>query len=157
MVSGKDVTFSWSVTNADADGDGVSAVVNQDYALVDSDGNNVTSGTISAFTDPPVFNIPLRIIGDNTAEENKKITITLAIDGSVEGVDATVSGAISVTKTIEIVNDDADPEIQFSQATANVTEGSSTGSSDVVIQKVYSGSVDAVSYTHLTLPTILLV
>ena len=62
-------------------------------------------------------------------------------------VDATVSGAISVTKTIQIVNDDADPEIQFSQATASVTEGSSTGSSDIVLQKVYSGSVDATEKT----------
>ena len=136
LVSGKDVAFSWSVTNADADGDGVSAVVNQDYALIDSDGNDVTSGTISAFTDPPVFNIPIRIIGDNTAEENKKITITMAIDGSVEGVDATVSGAVSVTKTIQIVNDDADPEIQFSSTSATVGEGSSSDGDDIVLQKV---------------------
>ena len=90
--------------------------------LKDADGNDVTSGTIAAFTDPPVYNIPFTVVGDNTAEENKKITITMTIDGSVE-VDATVSGAISVTKTIQIVNDDADPEIQFSQATASVTEG----------------------------------
>ena len=41
----------------------------------------------------------------------------------------------------------ADPEIQFSQATASVTEGSSTGSSDIVLQKVYSGSVDATEKT----------
>ena len=135
------------MTNADADADGVSAVVNQDFMLKDADGNDVTSGTITAFTDPPVYNIPFTVVGDNTAEENKKISITMTIDGSVEGVDATVSGAISVTKTIQIVNDDADPEIQFSQATANVTEGNSTGSSDVVLQKVYSGSVDATEKT----------
>ena len=109
--------------------------------LKDADGNDVTSGTITAFTDPPVYNIPFTVVGDNTAEENKKITITMTIDGSVEGVDATVSGAISVSKTIQIVNDDADPEIQFSQATASVTEGSSTDP-DIVLQKVYSGSVD---------------
>ena len=77
LVSGKDVTFSWSVTNADADGDGVSAVVNQDFMLKDADGNDVTSGTITAFTDPPVYNIPFTVVGDNTAEENKKITITM--------------------------------------------------------------------------------
>ena len=71
LVSGKDVTFSWSVTNADADGDGVSAVVNQDFMLKDADGNDVTSGTITAFTDPPVYNIPFTVVGDNTAEENK--------------------------------------------------------------------------------------
>ena len=50
MVSGKDVTFSWSVTNSDADGDGVSAVVNQDYALVDSDGNNGCTDEIKSPT-----------------------------------------------------------------------------------------------------------
>ena len=147
LVSGKDVTFSWSVTNADTDGDGISAAVNQDYMLKDANGNDVTSGTISAFTDPPVYNIPITIVGDNTAEENKQITVTIALDGSVEGTDATVSGAVSVTKVINIVNDDADPEIQFSQATAGVTEGNSTSSTDILVQKVYSGTVDATEKT----------
>ena len=102
-----------SVTNADADGDGVNAVVNQDYMLKDADGNDVTSGTINAFTDPPVYNVPFSIVGDNTAEYNKEVTVTMTIDPSVEGVDATVSGAISTTKNIQIVIDDADPNSIF--------------------------------------------
>ena len=141
-ATGKDVDFNYSVTDTDADNDGVDAVNDASGDFVLASG----AGQIAASDADQTVGIAYKIVGDDYYELDKTITITLALSGGE--TDATLG---TVAKNFIIVNDDAPPVIALAAATNNSDTGGNEGDASETITITKTGNTEVAASVALSL------